>query len=271
MVTAFQGAYAVGMVAVGGCRIALGAKVYALAMIFWSVAAIAHAGCASLASFLVARSALGFWEAGVFPASIKAVAEWFPKKERALATGIFNAGTSVGAMATPLLVPWITLRWGWRWAFVGTGALGVLWLMLWLTFYRKPEEDSASPSGLRTFVAIVRTHSKRFAGVRLLPLRQTWAFVIGKFMLDPIWWFYLFWVPDFLQRKHGLALPESDCPSSSIYLISDMGSVGGGWISSTLIHRGTSVNLARKLAMLISALTVFPIVFAYDLRICGLQ
>ena len=203
------------MLAVGWLVDRLGAKVgYALAMIFWSLAAIAHAGCASLASFLVARSALGFWEAGVFPASIKAVADWFPRKERALATGIFNAGTSAGAMATPLLVPWITLRWGWRWAFVGTGALGVLWLVLWLTLLSQARgRFPRLAAELRTFVAS-SDHSERFAGVRLLPLRQTWAFVIGKFMLDPIWWFYLFWVPDFLQRRHGLALAKSDCPLS---------------------------------------------------------
>ena len=266
LVTAFQAAYAVGMLAVGWLVDRLGAKVgYALAMIFWSVAAIAHAGCASLTSFLVARSALGFWEAGVFPASIKAVADWFPRKERALATGIFNAGTSVGAMATPLLVPWITLRWGWRWAFVGTGALGVLWLVLWLTFYRKPEEDSRVSQEELAYIRSDR-HAplQAIRWSQLLPLRQTWAFVIGKFMLDPIWWFYLFWVPDFLQRKHGLALAQIGLPLVIIYLISDVGSIGGGWISSTLIHRGTSVNRARKLAMLICALTVVPIVFAYD-------
>jgi MFS transporter, ACS family, aldohexuronate transporter len=266
LVTAFQAAYAIGMLAVGWLVDRLGAKVgYALAMIFWSVAAIAHAGCASLTSFLVARSALGFWEAGVFPASIKAVADWFPRKERALATGIFNAGTSVGAMATPLLVPWITLRWGWRWAFVGTGALGVLWLVLWLTFYGKPEEDSRVSQEELAYIRSDRhVPLQAIRWSQLFPLRQTWAFVIGKFMLDPIWWFYLFWVPDFLQRKHGLALAQIGLPLVIIYLISDVGSIGGGWISSTLIHRGTSVNRARKLAMLICALTVVPIVFAYD-------
>ena len=266
LVTAFQGAYALGMLAVGGLVDRLGAKIgYALAMIFWSLAAIAHAGCASLTSFLVARSALGFWEAGVFPASIKAVAEWFPRKERALATGIFNAGTSAGAMATPLLVPWITLRWGWRWAFVGTGALGVVWLMLWLTFYRKPEEELRVSQEELAYIRSDRQEPLETIRWRqLLPLRQTWAFVIGKFMLDPIWWFYLFWVPDFLQRSHGLALTQIGLPLVTVYLISDIGSIGGGWLSSTLIHRGTSVNLARKLAMLICALTVVPIVFAYD-------
>ena len=269
LVTAFQAAYALGMLAVGRLVDRLGAKVgYAVAMIFWSLAAIAHAGCSSLTSFLVARSALGFWEAGVFPASIKAVADWFPSKERALATGIFNAGTSAGAMATPLLVPWITLRWGWRWAFVGTGALGAVWLMLWLTLYRKPEKEE--PRDLKKELAHIPSDPQEpLEAIRwsqLLPLHQTWAFVIGKFMLDPIWWFYLFWVPDSLQRSHGLALTQIGLPLVTVYLISDIGSIGGGWLSSTLIHRGTSVNLARKLAMLISALTVVPIVFAYDAK-----
>ena len=265
LVTAFQAAYALGMLAVGWFVDRLGAKVgYGLAMIFWSLAAMVHAGCASLTSFLVARSALGFWEAGVFPASIKAVADWFPRKERALATGIFNAGTSAGAMATPLLVPWITLRWGWRWAFVGTGALGVVWLVLWLTLYRKPEEESrVSQEELAYIRSDRQAPLQAIRWSQLLPLRQTWAFVIGKFMLDPIWWFYLFWVPDFLQRKHGLALAKIGLPLVTVYLISDVGSIGGGWISSTLLHRGASVNLARKVAMLICACIVVPIVFAY--------
>jgi len=265
LVTAFQGAYAVGMLAVGWLIDRLGARLgYALAMIFWSLAAMAHAGCASVASFMLARSALGFWEAGVFPASIKAVADWFPSKERALATGIFNAGTSAGAMATPLLVPWITLSWGWRWAFVSTGVLGVVWLALWLTLYRKPEEESRVS---QEELAYIRSDGQETAPAlrwsQLLPLRQTWAFVVGKFMLDPVWWFYLFWVPDFLQRRHGLELAKIGLPLVTVYLISDVGSIGGGWISSTLMHRGMTVNLARKLAMLICALTVVPIVFAY--------
>ena len=265
LVTAFQAAYAIGMLAVGWLVDRVGTKLgYALAMVFWSVAAMAHAGCASLSSFLVARSALGFWEAGVFPASIKAVADWFPRKERALATGIFNAGTSAGAMATPVLVPWITVRFGWRWAFVCTGALGVVWLGLWLAFYRKPEEE---PRVSKQELDYIRgDHQQALETIRwrrLLAFRQTWAFVVGKFMLDPIWWFYLFWVPDFLQRRHGLPLTKIGLPIVMIYLISDVGSVGGGWLSSTLIHRGASVNLARKLAMFICALSVVPIVFAY--------
>jgi ACS family hexuronate transporter-like MFS transporter len=265
LVSAFQAAYAIGMLAVGWLVDRLGTRIgYALAMVFWSLAAMAHAACVSLPSFMGARSALGFWEAGVFPASIKAVADWFPRKERALATGIFNAGTSAGAMATPLLVPWIAVRWGWRWAFASTGTLGVIWLLLWLVLYRKPEEESRVSKEELDYIRYDQPQpSPPIRWRQLLPHRQTWAFVTGKFMLDPIWWFYLFWVPDFLQRRHGLVLTNIGLPVATIYLLSDVGSIGGGWISSALIHRGTSVNLARKAAMLVSALCVVPIVFAH--------
>jgi MFS transporter, ACS family, aldohexuronate transporter len=265
LVSAFQAAYAIGMLAVGWLVDRVGARAgYAIAMVFWSLASMGHAIGNSLGSFVVARSALGFWEAGVFPASIKAVADWFPKKERALATGIFNAGTSAGAMVTPLVVPWITIHWGWRWAFLITGSLGVVWLAFWLLLYRKPEEEPhVSMEELEYIRSGRQSSSAAVKWRKLLPLRQTWAFAIGKFLLDPIWWFYLFWVPDFLQRRHGLALIKIGVPVMLIYLISDVGSVGGGWLSSTMIHRGFSANLARKFAMLVCALSVVPIVFAY--------
>jgi ACS family hexuronate transporter-like MFS transporter len=229
LVSYFQIAYAAGMLLVGRLIDRLGTRVgYALAMTFWSLASMAHAAAGSFATFAAARFALGFGEAGVFPASIKCVAEWFPKKERALATGIFNAGTSVGAIITPLVVPWIALHWGWRSAFLLTGALGFVWLIFWFLLYRKPDEhprlskaeldyircDPAEPIGKVSWSA-------------LLPHRQTYTFVVGKFLTDPIWWFYLFWVPDFLQRKHGLALMNIGVPIMVIYLISDVGSVAG--------------------------------------------
>jgi MFS transporter, ACS family, hexuronate transporter len=200
----------------------------------------------------------------VFPASIKAVAEWFPKKERALATGIFNAGTNVGAIITPLIVPWIVVHWGWRSAFVGIGAIGFAWLVLWLLIYGNPEEHKRVS---KEELAYIRSDPQEAAGktkwVRLIPLRQTWAFAMGKLLTDPIWWFYLFWVPGFLQDKHGLALTGIGIPLMVIYVISDVGSVVGGWISSSLIKRGRSVNAARKTAMLLCAVGVIPVVFAY--------
>jgi ACS family hexuronate transporter-like MFS transporter len=265
LVFAFQAAYAVGMLAVGRLVDRLGTRLgYALAMVFWSLASMGHAVGSSFTSFLVARSALGFGESGVFPASIKTVAEWFPKKERGLATGIFNAGANVGAIITPLVVPWIAIHWGWRWAFVITGALGFVWLIFWLLLYRKPEEDShVSKAELAYIRSDPQPLMAKIKWAQLIPHRQTWAFVVAKFMTDPIWWFYLFWVPDFLQRKHGLALMKIGIPIMVIYVLADVGSVAGGWLSSWLIERGKSVNLARKVTMLICALCVVPIVFAY--------
>jgi len=265
LVFAFQAAYAVGMLLVGRLIDRLGTRLgYALAMAFWSVASMGHAVASSLTSFVIARSALGFGEAGVFPASIKCVAEWFPKKERALATGIFNAGTSAGAIVTPLVVPWITMYWGWQWAFVITGALGFVWLIFWLLLYRKPEEHSRVCKAELDYIRSDPAESvAKVKWISLFPHRQTWAFVTGKFMIDPIWWFYLFWVPDFLQRRHGLSLMKIGVPIMVIYVISDVGSVAGGWLSSWLIKRGKSVNAARKITMLLCAFSVVPIVFAY--------
>ena len=265
LVSAFQIAYAAGMLLVGGLIDRLGTRLgYALAMIFWSLASMGTALASSLTGFRMSRYALGFGEAAVFPASIKAVAEWFPKKERALATGIFNAGTNVGAIITPLIVPWIVLRWGWQGAFVGIGSIGFVWLFIWLLIYRKPEDHRGVSKAELDYI---RSDPQEPAGktkwVRLFPLRQTWAFAMGKFLTDPVWWFYLFWVPGFLQSKHGLALTGIGIPIMAIYLISDVGSVAGGWLSSSLIKRGRSVNAARKIAMLICAVGVLPVVFAY--------
>ena len=265
LVAAFQFAYAAGMLLVGGLIDRLGTRLgYALAMIFWSLASMGTALANSLTGFRMSRYALGFGEAAVFPASIKAVAEWFPKKERALATGIFNAGTNVGAIITPLTVPWIVVHWGWRGAFVGIGAIGFIWLGIWLLIYRKPEDHRAvSKAELEYIRSDPQESLRKTKWIRLFPLRQTWAFAMGKFLTDPVWWFYLFWVPGFLQVKHGLALTGIGIPIMVIYLISDVGSVAGGWLSSSLIKRGTSINAARKIAMLICALGVLPVVLAY--------
>jgi len=260
LVTAFQGAYAVGLLAVGPVIDWLGVRLgYALTMAFWSVASMAHAAGSSLFGFAAARSALGFGEAGVFPASIKAVAEWFPKKERSLAIGIFNAGTNVGAIVTPLVVPWITIHWGWRSAFLITGGIGFLWLALWLLIYRKPEEHP------RVSAQELDPPAK-MKWLNLVSYKQAWAFISAKFLTDPIWYVYLFWIPDFLQRKHGLALTQIGVPIMVIYVIADVGSVAGGWFSSWLIKDGRSVNSARKSAMLVCAFCILPIVLAYRIE-----
>jgi ACS family hexuronate transporter-like MFS transporter len=289
IVFSFQLAYAIGFIFAGRIMDRLGTRAgFALAIVLWSIAAIAHATAdlapgltlpvfnldantgfsivtlvGAAAGFAVARFALGLGESGNFPASIKTVAEWFPKKERALATGIFNAGTNVGALVTPLVVPWIAVTYGWQWAFILTGAIGFLWLIFWLRVYRHPE---AHPRLSKEELAYIRSDppdsAVKIPWRNLLPHRQTWAFAIGKFMTDPIWWVYLFWLPDFLNRNHGLDLKSFGPPLVVIYLIADVGSIGGGWLSSSLIKRGWSVNRSRKTAMLVCALCVVPIVFA---------
>jgi len=268
LVFAFQAAYAVGMVVVGRLIDRLGTKLgYALSMIFWSLASMALAIGGSLFSFIVARSALGLGESGVFPASIKTVAEWFPQKERALATGIFNAGSNVGAIVTPFIVPWITVRYGWRAAFIFTGSLGFIWLIFWLLFYKKPEDHPRVSKSELAYISSNRAPAvPQLKWAKIIPHRQTWAFVVGKFTTDPIWWFLLFWIPDFLQRNHGLKLTQLGLPVMVIYVMADVGSVAGGWLSSSMIHHGRSVNLGRKSAMLICALSVVPIVFAYRIE-----
>jgi ACS family hexuronate transporter-like MFS transporter len=265
LVFAFQAAYAAGLLLVGRLVDRLGVRLgYTLTMIFWSLASMGHALATSLAGFMVARASLGFAESGVFPCSIKSVAEWFPNKERSFAIGIFNAGANVGAIVTPLLVPWIAIHWGWRWAFVITGGIGFVWVVLWLMLYRKPEEHRhVSKAELAYIRSDPTAPATKVKWVSLASYRQTWAFVVGKFLIDPFWWFYLYWVPDFLQRNHGLSLMQIGVPIMVIYVISDIGSVAGGWFSSSLIKRGKSVNFARKITMLICAICILPIMFAY--------
>ncbi len=264
--TAFTGAYAVGLLVVGRLMDWLGTrKGFSLAIIFWSVAAMGHALARSAFGFGVARFALGLGEAGNFPASIKTVAEWFPKKERALATGIFNSGSNVGAIVAPLVVPLIALNYGWQWAFILTGAVGFIWLIFWLLLYQKPEEHPRlSKSELAYIQSDPAEPTTKIAWARLFPHRQTWAFAAGKFFTDPIWWFFLFWLPKFLNETYGLSLSQIGLPLIVIYLSADVGSIGGGWLSSFLIKRGWSINAGRKTAMLVCALCVVPIIFAVN-------
>lgn len=262
--TAFQGAYAIGLLLVGRLMDRFGTrKGFSVAIVFWSIAAMGHALARSAFGFGTARFFLGLGEAGNFPAAIKTVAEWFPKKERALATGIFNSGSNVGAIAAPLAVPYIAINYGWQLAFIITGTLGFIWLVFWLMIYRRPEEHpKLSPAELAYIQSDPAEPTTKIPWGRLIPHRQTWAFAIGKFLTDPIWWVYLFWLPKFLHSKFHLNILELGAPLVVIYVIADIGSIGGGWLSSSLIKRGWSVNAGRKLAMLICAVAVVPIVYA---------
>jgi MFS transporter, ACS family, hexuronate transporter len=264
IVTSFQAAYALGLLVVGRILDVIGTKIgFALALVFWSVAAMAHALARTPIGFGLARFGLGLGEAGNFPAAIKTVAEWFPKRERAFATGVFNSGSNVGAIVAPAIVPWIALTWGWRSAFVITGAIGFLWLVLWWWFYDPPERNARLTSSELAYIRSDPPEAMtKIPWLRLAGLRQTWAFALGKFMTDPVWWFYLYWIPKFLNEKHGLSLGKLGPPLIVIYVVADVGSIGGGWLSSRLIKRGWTVNAARKTAMLICALSVVPIVLA---------
>ncbi|HYK89662.1 MAG TPA: MFS transporter [Acidobacteriota bacterium] len=263
IIAAFQFAYALGYLFMGRAMDWLGSRRgFSLAVVFWSLAEMAHAAVRSVTGFSLARSALGLGEGGSFPASVKTVAEWFPDKERALATGIFNAGTNVGALIAPLTVPWITIHYGWRWAFLVTGALGFSWVVLWLIFYRSPEQSAMR--GELTHIHPPGTGHVPWMG--LLAHRQLWAVAIGKFLTDPIWFLYLFWIPDFLHKTRGVTLLNLGLPMVVIYIAADVGSVGGGWLSGALIRRKWSVNAARKTAMLTCACGVLPILFAVNAR-----
>lgn len=261
---AFQAAYAIGLLGGGYLMDRLGTrKGYSIAVSVWSLAAIAHAAATSAFSFGVARSFLGVGEAANFPACIKTVAEWFPKKERALAVGIFNAGTNVGAVVAPLTVPWLAFTYGWQMAFIVTGALGFIWLIFWLLLYHRPESH---PRISNSELAYIQSDPPDPVGSiswsRLLPRRQTWAFAIGKFLTDPVWWFYLFWLPKYLQESFGLSLMQIVVPTLIVYNAASIGSIGGGWLSSGLMKRGATINSARKTAMLICALCMLPVLFA---------
>lgn len=264
IVTAFQAAYAIGLLVVGRTIDKVGTKIgYAIALTGWSFAAMGHALAKSVIGFGTARFSLGLFEAGNFPAAIKTVAEWFPKKERALATGIFNAGSNVGAVIAPLAVPWIALTLGWQEAFIFTGLIGLLWLLLWYWFYEKPEKHKKlSKAELEYIQSDPPDTPVKIPWISLIKYKQTWAFAIAKFLTDPIWWFYLYWVPKFLNSNYGITLDKIGPPLIVIYVMADVGSIGGGWLSSFFIKRGWTINRGRKLAMLICAIAVVPIILA---------
>ena len=268
---AFKVSYAIGLLGAGRLIDKLGTKIgYALATGIWSIAAVCHAFTNTVFGFGVARSALGVSEAGNFPAAIKTVAEWFPKKERALATGIFNSGANIGAIVAPLTVPWITIHWGWQWAFIITGALGFIWLIFWFRMYEIPAKHKKLSTAELAYINSdtdeaptgAADNQPAFSWTRLLGFRQTWAFALGKLLTDPIWWFYLFWLPDFLESQYGLKGTAVSLPVALVYTMSTVGSIWGGWLPMSLINRGWPVFKARKTSMFIYALFVLPIVLA---------
>ena len=264
---AFKVAYAFGMLFAGRLVDKLGTKIgYAIATGLWSIAAVLHALATGTFGFSIARVFLGVTEAGNFPAAIKATAEWFPKKERALATGIFNSGSNIGAIIAPLTVPLIAEKFGWQWAFILTGAIGFIWLIFWFIYYEVPSKQKRLSQEEFDYIHSDKEEQmldgKKVSWLKLLQFKQTWAFAIGKFLTDPIWWFYLFWLPDFLLKQYGLKGTAVALPTAMVYVISSIGSIGGGYLPMKLINKGWPVFKARKTSMLIYAFCVLPIVFA---------
>lgn len=277
---AFKLFYSLGLLIAGRIVDILGTKKgYAWATGLWSLSAIGHAFANSTFGFVIARATLGLTEAGNFPAAVKSTAEWFPKKERAFATGIFNSGANVGAIIAPLTVPFIAAEWGWEWAFILTGAIGFLWLILWQRHYTSPADSKKLSKAEYDYIHSdneeisedllskneFKDNNKEAENVswfKLLTYRQTWAFALGKFLTDPVWWFYLFWLPDFLKGEYKLTLTQIAFPVAVVYIISTIGSVGGGYLPMAFINKGMAVFKARKTSMLIFAFFVIPVIFS---------
>ena len=267
IVTGFTAAYAIGLLVFGRLIDKLGSKKgFSLAIIIWSAAAMLHGAATSTWGFVMARIGLGVGEGGNFPGAIKTVAEWFPKKERALATGLFNSGANVGALLAPIAVPYIAVQYGWQYAFVITGAFGFVWLIFWWIGYEIPQRhrrvsaaelahiqsDEAGPAAATV---------GKIGWKKILSIRQSYAFILGKLLTDPIWWFFLFWLPSYFSEKFYLDLKNIGLPLVIVYTATTVGSIGGGWLSSYLVKRGMPALKARKTAMLLFALCVTPVMF----------
>ena len=273
IVDAFQIAYAIGLLAAGRLIDKLGTRIgYMLVMAVWSVSAMGHALASTVLEFGFARFFLGLGESGNFPAAIKTVAEWFPKSERSLATGIFNSGANVGAILAPAIVPWVTLRWGWHAAFLTTGTFSVLWILWWFRYYRKPTDHATLTAAELQHIYqeaaedMSPSSSLSLPWRRLLRCRQTWAFSIAKFLTDPIWYFYLFWLPSYFSAKFNLNLSHLGLPLIIVYNVSAIGSIGGGWLPAPFRRLGLSANYARLTAMLFCACLVVPIYTASGVK-----
>ncbi len=265
IVMCFTASYALALLVFGRIIDIIGVKVgYAVSLIWWSFAAILHGLANSTGSFMVMRALLGLGEAGNFPAAIKAVAEWFPKKERALATGIFNAGTNMGALIAPVMVPWILGHYGWKEAFIIVGAVGFIWLIFWQLYYEKPAQQKRLSKAEYDLIhsdaeEAGEDNGQKVSWGQLFRIPQTWAFIFGKMLTDPIWWFFLFWLPSYFSTTFNIDLKKPSLPLVVVYTIATVGSVGGGYLSSWFIQKGWPVFRARKTAMLFFALLVVPI------------
>lgn len=265
IVMAFSTTYALGLLFFGRIVDKIGTKMgYTLSIIAWSIAAMAHALARSTAGFGIARAALGLGESANFPTAVKSVAEWFPKKERAFATGIFNSGANIGAVVAPVMVPWILGVWGWQEAFIITGAIGFIWLIFWWIYYEIPARQHRLSAAEFAYIhsdtddaAPVEEQPVRWS--QLLGLRQTWTFFFGKLLTDPIWWFFLFWLPSYFSSAFQIDLKKPSLELVAVYTATTIGSIGGGYLSGYFIRRGWPVFRARKTAMFLFALCVLPV------------
>lgn len=272
IVAAFQLAYALGMVGIGSVIDKIGSKLgYAISLFLWSIASVLHAFATSTFGFGIFRALLGVTEAGNFPAAIKVVAEWFPKKERALATGIFNCGTNIGAVIAPLVVPWLALTYGWQMAFIATGAVGFLWLAFWFVMYKLPAQHKRVSKAELAYIhsdpdmneSVSEEEHPAIPWTKLLTYKQTWAFAVGKFLSDGVWWFFLFWLPAFLIAEYGLVGMEVSVPVAVVYIMAGVGSILGGWLPMWFVRsKGWSMVRARKTSMLIYA--IFPLMVMFS-------
>ena len=265
IVTSFQVAYALGLLVMGPLVDRVGSRIgYAIAVAIWSVSAMVHSLARSVTTFAMARFGLGFGESGNFPSALKTVAEWFPQRERALATGIFNSGTNIGATFAPLLpVPWIAVHLGWQYAFLMTGAFSAIWIACWLKIYRRPQEDAKLSTAELDYIQSDPPETvPKIPWARLLHHRQAWVFILGKFLTDPVWWFFLYWLPKFLSSEHHVTLSGLALPLIVIYNVATVGSIVGGWLPERFMKAGWTVNRARKTTMLICAFAVVPVISA---------
>ena len=263
IVTAFQIAYAIGLITTGRFLDKYGTRIgYLWAIVVWSIAGMAHAAARGVTSFAFFRFALGIGESANFPAAVKSVAEWFPKKERAFAAGLFNSGSTVGAILAPIIVSGITVTFGWQWAFIITGMLGFIWVVFWMALYHKPKDHPKISKEELEYIHQDddgKTEEKSIRWIDLFKHKQTIAICSTRFISDWVWWFFLFWIPDFLSKTHGINIKEVVLPLIVIYAVSSVGGIGGGWISSNFIKRGKSVDYARKVTILMSALIILPV------------